>query len=191
MLDEIKQEVDKTLEGQLRRTLLSRIRMIINYVAVMEGKCDGRRHTVMLIWYSSLVQLVGTSRAQSWLHKLNALFVSESCGAHPLSPVEIQDIVRSVEKAGPYKFKNATICSSLNLSKEQYAEMAYSPKERNKRAQKKQQTQYKKNKRNQIVLDAINHGYTYEEVAKIANCSITTVKRVKNKMHNSGDSVQT
>ena len=187
MLDEITHETIKTLEGQLRRTLLSRIRLIINYVAFLEGKCDGKRHSVMLIWYSSLVPLIGTSRSQVWLHRLNALFVGESGEAHPLTLKEIREIARSVQKAGPYKFKNETICLYLNLSKKQYAEMAYSPKERNKRTQKKQQTQNEKNKRDQMVIDAVNQGYTNVKIAQMANCSIATVKRVKKKMRDNRD----
>lgn len=190
MLEEIQSEVCETLGEKLRRTLISRIRLIVNYVAFTGGKCDGKRHTVMLIWYSSLVPLVGTSSAQVWLHRLNSLFVDASGVAHPLTPMETRGIMRSVHKAGTYKYKNATICSCLNLSKKQYAEMAYSPKERNKRAQKKQQTQYTKNKRNQMIIDAVKQGYTNEEIAAIAKCSLSTVKRVKKEMRNNCDCLQ-
>ena len=191
VLDEIKQEMVATIDGKLRRTLFSRIRLIANYVAFTEGKCDGKRHTLMLIWYSSLVPLVGTSNARVWLHRLNALFVDASGVAHPLTPMEIQGIMRSVHKAGTYKFKNTTICTCLNLSKKQYAEMAYSPKERNKRAKKKQQTQYAKKQRNQMITDAVKQGHTNKEIAAIANCSLSTVKRVKKEMRDYCDGFQT
>ena len=146
-------------------------------VACKNGKCDGVRHTVMLIWCSTLVPLVGTSRAYYWVCRLNSLFVDDNGNTHLLEESELQEIVSSVMRVGMFKFRTSTICSCLKITIQQYDAMALSNRQKLNREKKKKETQEKRIKRTKIIIDAMNKGCTYSETARKAKCSISTVKR--------------
>lgn len=167
------------------RLMTLRLTNVENLQKLRNCDCHGSRESLCFVHYNTATQIYGPDAAFAHTLAFNARFT------HPLPEADIAQIKRSVDNVtvvhgkhkgekGFYPLSLQSLIEKLRMTQEEaYAAGFFSSSRQLVRAQAKQDTTQRRDKRNQaIVALCSSHGFTQKAAADHVGCSVRTVASV-------------
>ena len=168
---------DHDKKGRTDGLYKSRIHFCFAFVAKCNGYCDGYRHFLMFIFIAAAFPLYGTAEAMLTARRLSGNFVDSRGLPHPIGEAEIVSMVNRMQRKN-YRISNKRICEWLHMTDAEYADLALGHSKSKRRSERKAETQKKRERRNEMIMEAVDQGKTYKEIAETEGCSVRTVASV-------------
>lgn len=158
--------------------LYNRVAQMIKLQRLFNSACINKRREYMcFIFYNSAKQIYPDAIKR--LYDFNRNFIV------PLNENEIKHVIKSVDSnvtdtyTGYYKLTDAWIVDKLDLTKDELEATLIGQSQRQiQRAAAKELTMTKKQERNSKVLELLEKGSTYADIAAMIEISVSTVKRI-------------
>lgn len=158
--------------------LYNRVAQMIKLQQLFNSACINKRREYMcFIFYNSAKQIYPDAIKR--LYDFNENFIV------PLNENEIKHVIKSVDSnvtdtyTGYYKLTDTWIVDKLDLTKDELEATLIGQSQRQiQRAAAKELTRTKKQERNSKVIELLEKGSTYADIAKMIKISVSTVKRI-------------
>ncbi len=166
---------DKTFTKTTEDFLTKRMSMLQKLVSLREGHMKGIRNTFMIAY--------GSVCAQLNLDVLKECLEINGTFAEPLRDSEVKSVVKSLlrktsDNITGYKITNKWLIERLGLSDADIKSLCIGERKRETLRAKRRK---EKSDRDNLIIRMNDDGYTYEEIAKKAGCSIRTVNNILHK----------